>query len=120
MTEALRLQIEVQKRRHEQLEIQKNLQMRIEEQGRYLQMMIFEKQCKFGIDAFQPASSTLEKSETELTNEISSSPARTKIEPGPIKVMSPSSEKQEEEREPSESQPSKRAKLNESSSTESS
>ncbi|KAJ0742416.1 putative transcription factor MYB-HB-like family [Helianthus annuus] len=119
ITEALRLQVEVQKRLHEQLEIQKNLQMRIEEQGRYLQM-IFEKQCKFGIDAFQPASSTLEKSETELTNEISSSPARAKTEPGPIKVMSPSSEKQEEEREPSESQPSKRAKLNESSSTESS
>ncbi|KAJ0520064.1 putative transcription factor MYB-HB-like family [Helianthus annuus] len=119
ITEALRLQVEVQKRLHEQLEIQKNLQMRIEEQGRYLQM-IFEKQCKFGIDALQPASSTLEKSETELTNEISSSPARAKTEPGPIKVMSPSSEKQEEEREPSESQPSKRAKLNEVSSTESS
>ncbi|MFS7914191.1 putative MYB-CC type transcription factor, LHEQLE-containing domain-containing protein [Helianthus anomalus] len=101
------------------MQIQKNIQMRIEEQGRYLQM-IFEKQCKFGIDAFQPASSTLEKSETELTNEISSSPARTKKEPDPIKVMSPSSEKQQEEHEPSKSQPSKRAKLNESSSTESS
>ncbi|KAI3819545.1 hypothetical protein L1987_13386 [Smallanthus sonchifolius] len=53
ITEALRLQVEVQKRLHEQLEIQKNLQMRIEEQGRYLQM-IFEKQCKFGIDQFGP------------------------------------------------------------------
>ncbi|KAG9445762.1 hypothetical protein H6P81_011890 [Aristolochia fimbriata] len=49
ITEALRLQMEVQKRLHEQLEIQRNLQLRIEEQGRYLQMM-FEKQCKSGVD----------------------------------------------------------------------
>ncbi|KAI3760205.1 hypothetical protein L1987_50596 [Smallanthus sonchifolius] len=119
ITEALRLQVEVQKRLHEQLEIQKNLQMRIEEQGRYLQMM-FEKQCKYGIDPIHPASSTPEKLETELTNEISSSPAQTITEPDPVKVGLPSSEKQEVELDPSESQPSKRAKLNESSSTESS
>lgn len=82
--------------------------------------MIFEKQCKFGIDSVQPASSAPEKSETELTNEISSSPARTKTEPDAVKVGSPSSDKHEVELDPSESQPSKRAKLNETSSTESS
>lgn len=56
LTEALRLQMEVQKRLHEQLEIQRNLQLRIEEQGRYLQM-IFEKQCKSGIDKLKASSS---------------------------------------------------------------
>ncbi|TKY52767.1 PHR 1 protein [Spatholobus suberectus] len=59
ITEALRLQMEVQKRLHEQLEIQRNLQLRIEEQGRYLQM-IFEKQCKPGIETFKAPSSTIE------------------------------------------------------------
>ncbi|XP_010920302.2 protein PHOSPHATE STARVATION RESPONSE 2 [Elaeis guineensis] len=59
LTEALRLQMEVQKQLHEQLEIQRNLQLRIEEQGRYLQMM-FEKQCKSGMDNLQ-AASTMEE-----------------------------------------------------------
>ncbi|CAI9107562.1 OLC1v1006945C1 [Oldenlandia corymbosa var. corymbosa] len=57
ITEALRLQMEVQKRLHEQLEIQRNLQLRIEEQGRYLQMM-FEKQCKSGIDLLKGGSAS--------------------------------------------------------------
>ncbi|KAI7743601.1 hypothetical protein M8C21_000800 [Ambrosia artemisiifolia] len=114
ITEALRLQMEVQKRLHEQLEIQKNLQMRIEEQGRYLKM-IFEKQCKSGIDQFGPSSSTLERSEPELTNEVSSSPSQLETEPDPIKVELTSTEKQQVETDHSESQPSKRAKLNESS-----
>ncbi|KAL5059770.1 hypothetical protein RYX36_031374 [Vicia faba] len=59
ITEALRLQMEVQKRLHEQLEIQRNLQLRIEEQGRYLQMM-FEKQCKSGVEPFKASSSATE------------------------------------------------------------
>ncbi|XP_076910195.1 protein PHOSPHATE STARVATION RESPONSE 1-like [Bidens hawaiensis] len=75
------LQVEVQKKLHEQLEIQKNLQMRIQEQGRYLQM-IFEKQCKSGGDQFQP----------ELTNEMSSSLSQPETEPDPIKVGLNSSE----------------------------
>ncbi|KAI4310678.1 hypothetical protein MLD38_035637 [Melastoma candidum] len=43
--EALELQLDVQRRLHEQLVIQKNLQVRIEEQGRKLKMM-FEQQQK--------------------------------------------------------------------------
>lgn len=44
MTEALQLQIEMQKQLHEQLEKQRNLQFRIEEQGKHLQKMLEEQQ----------------------------------------------------------------------------
>ncbi|XP_004493286.1 myb family transcription factor PHL7-like isoform X2 [Cicer arietinum] len=55
INDALRMQMEVQKRLHEQLEVQKQLQMRIEAQGKYLQKII-EEQQKLG--------STLTASET--------------------------------------------------------
>ncbi|XP_027349998.1 myb family transcription factor PHL7-like isoform X3 [Abrus precatorius] len=55
INDALRMQMEVQKRLHEQLEVQKQLQMRIEAQGKYLQKII-EEQQKLG--------STLTSSET--------------------------------------------------------
>lgn len=44
-TEALRMQLEVQRRLHEQLEVQKSLQMRIEAQGKYMHS-ILEKACQ--------------------------------------------------------------------------
>ncbi|THU61355.1 hypothetical protein C4D60_Mb07t22410 [Musa balbisiana] len=44
MTEALRLQMEVQKRLHEQLEVQRQLQLRIEAQSKYLKKIIEEHQ----------------------------------------------------------------------------
>eukprot|EP00898_Chlorokybus_atmophyticus_P003981 jgi/Chlat1/4584/Chrsp290S04350 len=40
--EALRMQMEVQKRLHEQLEVQRQIQLRIEAQGKYLQRIIEE------------------------------------------------------------------------------
>ncbi|KAI3706079.1 hypothetical protein L1987_76334 [Smallanthus sonchifolius] len=55
-TDALKLQMEVQKQLHEQLEIQRNLQLRIEEQGKYLQMM-FEQQRKMENERLKPSSS---------------------------------------------------------------
>ncbi|XP_075500818.1 protein PHOSPHATE STARVATION RESPONSE 1 [Primulina tabacum] len=89
LTEALRLQMEVQKRLHEQLEIQRNLQLRIEEQGRYLQMM-FEKQCKSGMDLMKgtsvtnenPLKESAEAAQNSLSNnnlEVESDNSKTKL-----------------------------------------
>ncbi|KAK7290721.1 hypothetical protein RIF29_05336 [Crotalaria pallida] len=66
INDALRMQMEVQKRLHEQLEVQKQLQMRIEAQGKYLQKII-EEQQKLG--------STLTATETlPLTHDKQSHP----------------------------------------------
>ncbi|PON60071.1 Octamer-binding transcription factor [Parasponia andersonii] len=45
MVDAIRMQMEVQRRLHEQLEVQKHLQLRIEAQGKYMQS-ILEKACQ--------------------------------------------------------------------------
>ncbi|KAJ6824586.1 myb family transcription factor PHL7-like isoform X1 [Iris pallida] len=49
ITEALKLQMEVQKRLHEQLEVQRQLQLRIEAQGKYLKKIIEEQQQLSGV-----------------------------------------------------------------------
>ncbi|XP_047310441.1 myb family transcription factor PHL7-like isoform X2 [Impatiens glandulifera] len=49
ITEALKLQMEVQKRLHEQLEVQRQLQLRIEAQGKYLKKIIEEQQKRNGV-----------------------------------------------------------------------
>lgn len=79
ITEALRLQMEVQKRLHEQLEIQRNLQLRIEEQGRYLQMM-FEKQCKSGVEPFKASSSAIENPSGVSSDTMKDSPTKNELE----------------------------------------
>ncbi|KAL4312352.1 hypothetical protein GQ457_01G033090 [Hibiscus cannabinus] len=65
VTEALRVQMEVQRKLHEQLEVQRRLQLRIEAQSKYLQS-ILEKACKALSD--QAAASTgLEAARDELS-----------------------------------------------------
>ncbi|XP_057247018.1 myb family transcription factor PHL7 isoform X2 [Beta vulgaris subsp. vulgaris] len=56
ITEALKLQMEVQKRLHEQLEVQRQLQLRIEAQGKYLKKIIEEQQRLSGTLAEVPGS----------------------------------------------------------------
>ncbi|TVU09050.1 hypothetical protein EJB05_42490 [Eragrostis curvula] len=54
ISEALKLQMEVQKRLHEQLEVQRQLQLRIEAQGKYLQKIIEEQQRLTGVKSETP------------------------------------------------------------------
>ncbi|KAI4298863.1 hypothetical protein L6164_032377 [Bauhinia variegata] len=56
ITEALKLQMEVQKRLHEQLEVQRQLQLRIEAQGKYLKKIIEEQQRLTGVLSEAPGS----------------------------------------------------------------
>ncbi|KAL5542583.1 hypothetical protein UlMin_010293 [Ulmus minor] len=65
VTEALRVQMEVQRRLHEQLEVQRHLQLRIEAQGKYLQS-ILEKACKALSDQ-AAVNAGLEAARTELS-----------------------------------------------------
>ncbi|KAL5201832.1 hypothetical protein ABZP36_036186 [Zizania latifolia] len=55
ISEALKLQMEVQKRLHEQLEVQRQLQSRIEAQGKYLKKIIEEHQSFGGVKSEMPA-----------------------------------------------------------------
>ncbi|KAL5781434.1 hypothetical protein ACOSP7_006463 [Xanthoceras sorbifolium] len=65
VTEALRVQMEVQRRLHEQLEVQRRLQLRIEAQSKYLQS-ILEKACK-ALNDQAVASAGLEAAREELS-----------------------------------------------------
>lgn len=49
ITDAVKLQMEVQKRLHEQLEVQRQLQLRIEAQGKYLKKIVEEQQRVSGV-----------------------------------------------------------------------
>lgn len=65
VTEALRVQMEVQRRLHEQLEVQRRLQLRVEAQSKYLQS-ILEKACKV-LSEQATASSGLEVAQEGLS-----------------------------------------------------
>ncbi|CAA3019543.1 PHR1-LIKE 3-like [Olea europaea subsp. europaea] len=65
VTEALRVQMEVQRKLHEQLEVQNRLQLRIEAQTKYLQS-ILEKACK-ALENHTVASAGLEAAGEELS-----------------------------------------------------
>ncbi|KAG8369665.1 hypothetical protein BUALT_Bualt14G0037400 [Buddleja alternifolia] len=65
VTEALRAQMEVQRRLHEQLEVQRHLELRIEAQDKYLQS-ILEKACK-ALDDQAVGSAGLEAAREELS-----------------------------------------------------
>ncbi|KAK4341140.1 hypothetical protein RND71_039641 [Anisodus tanguticus] len=56
INEALKLQMEVQKRLHEQLEVQRQLQLRIEAQGKYLKKIIEEQRRLSGVLSEVPVS----------------------------------------------------------------
>ncbi|XP_047317422.1 protein PHR1-LIKE 3-like isoform X2 [Impatiens glandulifera] len=78
VTEALRVQMEVQRRLHDQLEVQRRLQLRIEAQGKYLQS-ILEKACKAIINHQGSSSADLEEAVHVVNNKnviASNMPAR--------------------------------------------
>lgn len=66
LADALRYQIEVQRKLHEQLEVQKKLQMRIEAQGKYLQTILEKAHKNLSYDASGPTN--LETTRSQLTD----------------------------------------------------
>ncbi|KAL2612688.1 hypothetical protein R1flu_024380 [Riccia fluitans] len=120
LTEALRLQLEVQKRLHEQLEVQRHLQLRIEAQGKYLQKII-EDQSKFGgvlsyklvpagLSESDPPGTVLISSAAQLAGEIGL-PSTLVTEAAATDGAA------EEDKEPSGSEPpAKRSRLDDSNS----
>ncbi|KAL5981237.1 hypothetical protein ACLOJK_029158 [Asimina triloba] len=69
IAEALRMQMEMQKKLHEQIEVQRHLQLRIEAQGKYLQSVL-----KTAQEALAPYSSSglmLQPAKSDLTEAVS-------------------------------------------------
>lgn len=65
VTEALRLQVEMQQRLHKQLEAQRELQLRIEAQGEHLRKIFEEQQKAGGISNYKLSASRMEFSPGE-------------------------------------------------------
>ncbi|KAK1273157.1 Protein PHR1-LIKE 1 [Acorus gramineus] len=96
ITEALKLQIEVQKRLHEQLEVQRQLQLRIEAQGNYLKKIMEEQQRLSGAlsEAPTPEIPTFPTQDPNKTTDPST-PAPTSESPlqdKPIKTHGPNNQ----------------------------
>ncbi|KAL6634972.1 hypothetical protein ACP70R_027643 [Stipagrostis hirtigluma subsp. patula] len=66
LADALKYQIEVQRKLHEQLEVQKKLQMRIEAQGKYLQTILEKAQTNLSYDA--TGATNLDATRSQLTD----------------------------------------------------
>ncbi|KAK6154573.1 hypothetical protein DH2020_008821 [Rehmannia glutinosa] len=81
ITEALKLQMEVQKRLHEQLEVQRQLQLRIEAQGKYLKKIIEEQQRLSGVLSEAPAPGTDDNSPESDNKTDPATPAATSEPP---------------------------------------
>ncbi|XP_008781221.3 myb-related protein 2-like isoform X2 [Phoenix dactylifera] len=69
ISEALQMQIEVQRRLHEQLEVQRHLQLRIEAQGQYLQSVLEKAQETLGKQNL--GSTGLEAAKVQLSELVS-------------------------------------------------
>ncbi|XP_040383720.1 myb family transcription factor PHL7-like isoform X2 [Oryza brachyantha] len=80
ISEALKLQMEVQKRLHEQLEVQRQLQLRIEAQGKYLKKIIEEQQRLGGVKSETPAASAITLSSDQFPDSERTGPST----PAPI------------------------------------
>nr|CAD1817418.1 unnamed protein product [Ananas comosus var. bracteatus] len=68
ISEALQMQIEVQRQLHEQLEVQRHLQLRIEAQGKYLQAVLEKAQETLGKQNL--TSSGLEAAKIKLSEQV--------------------------------------------------
>ncbi|KAF5462803.1 hypothetical protein F2P56_018780 [Juglans regia] len=79
ITEALRLQMELQKRLHEQLENQKKLQLEIEKQGQYLEE-IFKEQRRMEDGRTKVSVSTMDNPSAPLPNMVQPSHVDDKSE----------------------------------------
>ncbi|CAA6669545.1 unnamed protein product [Spirodela intermedia] len=79
IAEALRYQIEVQRKLHEQLEVQKKLQMRIEAQGKYLQAILekAQKSLSFGGGSLDEARAQLADFNLTLSGLVENAEERT-------------------------------------------
>ncbi|XP_042480524.1 myb-related protein 2 isoform X2 [Macadamia integrifolia] len=72
ISEAIQMQIEVQRRLHEQLEVQRHLQLRIEAQGKYLQSVLEKAQETLGRQNIGPAGLEAAKVQlSELASKVS-------------------------------------------------
>ncbi|KAF8408113.1 hypothetical protein HHK36_007255 [Tetracentron sinense] len=69
ITQALQMQMEVQKKLHEQIEVQKHLQLRIEAQGKYLHSVL--KQAQETLARNNSSSEGLEAAKAELSQFVS-------------------------------------------------